>query len=90
MVSGGYSPVVVCGLLIAGGSLVAEHGLQGSQAPGLTGFHSCSTGSVVLEHRLSCPAAYGIFLDQVSNSCPLLGRWILNHWTIREIQASQS
>ena len=32
MVSGGYSLVVVCGLLIAVGSLVAEHGLQGSWA----------------------------------------------------------
>ena len=26
-----------------------------------------------MEHRLSCPAAYGIFLDQGLNSCPL-------HW----------
>ena len=32
--SGGHSPVVVCGLLIAVASLVAEHGLQSLWFPG--------------------------------------------------------
>ena len=57
--SGGYSPVAVCGLLIVLASLVVEHGLSGAGA------------SVVLVHRLSCPKACGIFLDQGLNLCPL-------------------
>ena len=39
-------------------SVVEEHGLK-------------STGSVVVVHRLSCPTACGIFLDQGSNPCLL-------------------
>ena len=41
------------------------------------GFSSCGT-------RLSCSAACGMFPDQGSNPCPLIGRWILNHWTTKE------
>ena len=41
-------------------------------------------GSVVAAYGFSCPAC-GIFLDQGLNSCPLIGRWILNHWTTREV-----
>ena len=48
-------------LLIAGASLVAEHELYGAWA------------SVVVVHRLSCPVAHEIFLDQGLNLCPL-------HW----------
>ena len=58
MVSGGYSPVVVLGLLNA----VASH--CGQRALGCT-------GSVTVVHRLSCSAAYGNFLDQGSNPRPL-------------------
>ena len=47
-------------LLTALASLIAEHGLQ-------------TVGSVVVIHRLSCPLACGIFLDQGLNPCPL-------HW----------
>ena len=54
------SLIVVCGLLTEVASLVAEHQLY-------------SAGSVVVAHKLSLPAASGIFLDQGSNSCPL-------HW----------
>ena len=32
-----------------------------------------NTGSVAVEHRLSCSTAHGIFLDQGSNPCLL--RW---------------
>ena len=53
--SGGYSLVAARGLLIAVASLVAEHGLEGAWA------------SVVVAHRLSCPEACGISLDQGSN-----------------------
>ena len=34
-----------------------------------------SSGSVVVEHRLSCSITCGIFLDQKSNLCPL-------HWQV--------
>ena len=44
-------------------SLVVEHGLLGTQA------------SAVVAHGLTCPKAYGIFLDQASNLCPL-------HWQV--------
>ena len=44
-------------------------------------------GSVVVAHGLSCPMAYGIFLDQGSNLCPLHWPWILNHGTAREVHS---
>ena len=56
--SGGYSLVAVHGLLIAVASLFVVQGLQ-------------SSGSVVVTHRLSCPATCGILLDEGSNLCPL-------------------
>ena len=67
--------IVVCGLLIAAASLVAECGL------GQEGFSSCGYwalcvwGSVVMAHRLSCPVACGIFPYQGLNPCPL-------HWQV--------
>ena len=42
-------------------------------------------GSVVVVHGLSCPVACGIFPDQGSNLCPLHCKWILHHWTTREV-----
>ena len=56
VVSGGYSLVVLHGLLIAVASLVAEHRLQGAWASVVVrGLSSC--GSQALEHRLcSCGA----------------------------------
>ena len=62
----GHSLVVVCRLLIAVASIVAEHGLQGSRVPGLW-----STGSTVVVYHFSCSMARGIFPDQGSNPCPL-------------------
>ena len=53
----GQSPVVLHRLLIEVASLIAKQGF-------------CSTGAVVVVHRLSCPAACGIFPDQGSNPCP--------------------
>ena len=38
-----------------------------------------------MAHGLSCSEAYGIFPDRGSNPCPCIGRWILNHWTTREV-----
>ena len=59
--SGGYSLAVAHWLLIAVDSFVAEHRSQSIWA------------SVVVAHRLSCPAACGIFLNKGSNLCPLAG-----------------
>ena len=42
-------------------------------------------GSVVVVHGLSCHTAYGSFPDQDQTHVPGIGRWILNHWTTREV-----
>ena len=54
--SGGCFPAVVRGLLPAGASLVAEHGLW-------------AHGTVAVAHRLSWTPTYGIFPDKGSNLC---------------------
>ena len=54
---------IMHGLLIDVDSLVLEHGLQSVWA------------SVVMAHRLSCPMACGISLDQGRNLSPL-------HWQV--------
>ena len=51
---GGYSLVVVCGLLIAVTSLVVEPGLQALRLQQLWLRGLQSTGSVVVAHGLSC------------------------------------
>ena len=57
--------MAVHGLLIRVASLAVEHRLWGVPA------------SVVVAHRLICPAACGIFLDQSSNCSPALaGRFL--------------
>ena len=53
VVSGGYSPVAVHGLLIAMASLVVEHRLYGSQASVAEAHGLRSCGSWALEHRLN-------------------------------------
>ena len=55
--------VAVVGFLIVVASPVAEYRLEGIRA------------SVIAAHRLTCPTACGIFLDQESNLCP----W---HWQV--------
>ena len=59
VMSGGHSPVAVCGPLTGMASLVAEYGLYTAQA------------SVVVAHSLSSFEACGIFPDQGLNLCPL-------------------
>ena len=64
------------------------------QALGREGFSSCDTWAQQLQalelrlnsvaHGLSRPLPCVIFLDQGLNSCPCIGRWILNHCTTRE------
>ena len=64
----------------------------GAQALGHVGFRSCGAwaqelqllGSVVMAHWLSCFKAYGIFLDQGSNLCPLLWHADSYHGATRE------
>ena len=60
--SRGCSLVAVPRLLIVVASPVVEHGLY-------------SAGSAVVVHRLSCPVARGVFLEQGLNLCPL-------HWQV--------
>ena len=69
VVSRGCSLVVVCGLPIAVASLVAEHRLWAVWT------------SVVTAHRLSCPLACRISLDQGSNQTydPCISRQIPDH-----------
>ena len=50
----------------------------------------CSTWpSLVVGHGLSCPGAGGILVPQseLEPMFPYNGRWILNHWTTREVPA---
>ena len=45
--------------------------------------------SLIVVLGLSCSSACGIFLDQGSiESISLAGRWIPNHWTMREVQGT--
>ena len=84
-VNGGYSLGVACGLLIAVASLVEAQALR-MQASVIAAWMTQSAGSVVMAHALSCSAAYGIFQTRGQTSIPCIGRGILNHWSIREIQ----
>lgn len=76
------SPVAVLGLLMVGAPLITDPGLQDtvfwSAVPGLQ-----STGSIVVTHRLSCSAVYGILPDSIKPvSC--IGRRILYHQVTQE------
>ena len=77
-VKGGYSLVAVHEFLTAVASLIVEHGLQSVWASVVAarGLSSCvpglwSTGSVLVTHRLNCPAACGILPDQGLSPCLL-------------------
>ena len=84
-VSGGLLSVGVRGFLTMVASLLAEHRFQacvlqqlqymgslvGSWASIVAACGLKSVGSVVVVHRLSCPMAHEIFLDQGSNLCSL-------------------
>ena len=66
-VSGGYSLVMVCGLLIAVASLVENTG-------------SRHTGSKVVVHGLSCSVICGFVPDQGLNTCRL--NWQANSYPL--------
>ena len=65
-------------VLVASASLVAEHGLQGTQALAVAIPRLQSTGSIVVAHGLPCSTPCGIFPDQGSNSCLL-------HWQVESL-----
>ena len=57
---------------------------------GFTGSSLQHTSSLVViaAHRLSCPATCGISVPHPTRNqtcVPCIGRWILNHWTTREV-----
>ena len=70
-----------------GCSLVVASGFLTVLAPrrfSCCGARALSTGPVAVAHGFSCPATYGLFLDQGLNPCPL--RWqSFNHWTTRDV-----
>ena len=69
--SGGYSPVVLCRLLIVAASLVWSTGSRREDSV------VCHTALVALQLVGSSRTR-----DQISVPC--IGRWILNNWTTRE------
>ena len=66
-VSRGWSPRVLCGLLTAVASPVAERRREGH------GLQQLCAGSIVVARRPSCSSACGIFLEKGPNLCLL-------HW----------
>ena len=43
-------------------------------------------GSPVTTHRLSCPGTWDLHFPIRDRICiPCIGRWILTHWTTREV-----
>ena len=61
------APVAARRFLTEGAFLVAGLGLSSARTSVAVARRLESTGSVVMAHRLSCPVAHGIFLDQGSN-----------------------
>ena len=52
---------------------------------GSKGSELWSVGSVVVAHRLSCPAARGIFWTRDRTRVPYIGKQSPNHWTTRGV-----
>ena len=84
--------VVSRGLFVSARWLLSSCGLQvfslqlwctGSRACGLCSLRHA--GSLVEACGLSFPAACGILVPRPGNKPPCIGRWILYHWTTREV-----
>ena len=69
--SAGYSPVVLCRLLIVAASLAVGHRLWGTWASGVMARRLQSVGLLVMVHGLSCLKHVGVFPDQQWNWYPL-------------------
>ena len=82
---GGYSVAVMCGLLIVVASLIAEHGLQSSQALIVASSAFSSWGA----HTVPLGPWHVESAHTRNRTCvPCIGRCILNHWTTREVWES--
>ena len=66
-------------------SVAAEHRLWVLGPQWLRHMDSVVEAPVAVVQGLSCASASGIFPDQVSNLCPLIGRWIHIPWTTGEV-----
>ena len=60
-------------------------GLLSSGASHCSGFSLESTGSVIVAHRPSCPAACGVSQTRDWACVPCAGRQILSHWITRKV-----
>ena len=70
--------------------LLSRFGAWASHCSGFSCYRARApgyTGSLVVALGLSCPAAWGIFLDQGWSPCPLHWQAISNHWTTGEVLA---
>ena len=77
---------VVCGLLSGCGAWFLER--VGSVVCGMWALSLRHMRSVVVACGLSCPVARGILVPRQGierTHVPCIGRWILNHWTTREV-----
>ena len=77
----GLSPVMASGVTFHYGTLVSHCGVLSCHRALALG----AKASGVVAHRLICPVACSIFLDQGLSLCPLHWQVILNHCTTREV-----
>ena len=82
MQGAGFSLVLACGFSLSScGWWGPEH--MGSVVCSMQALLLRRTSSVVVVHRLSCPMACSPTRDWTCAPC--IGRWILHHWTTREV-----
>ena len=83
-VSGGYSLVTMCRLLIVVASRAVGHRLWGTWASGVMARGLRSVGLLVVVHGLSCLRHWGSSQTSDGTGTPCIARQIPNHWTARE------
>ena len=76
---------MLCKLLLAVASRVAEHGLQGLRASVAVAPGLWQTGLVVVALGLVAPQQVGSSQTRDRTHVPCIGRQILNRWTTREV-----
>ena len=85
MQSRGYSPVTVCGLLLAVASLVSEHRVSGRWASVAVARGFQKTSIVVVAQGLSCPhGMWDVSAPGMELMFPALQGGFLIHWTTRK------
>ena len=82
----GFSLVVECGFSLSSCGLQAQEHL-GSVVCGMWALSLRCASSVVVACTLSCPVACGILVlpPGIEPCVPCIVRWILYHWTTREV-----